>query len=74
MRKLIAILAVVLAMPTMSFAGGEGRYQAYVLYQGTGNYARFLILDTKTGKMKMCDVNNLSKDEKIECGKEQNGN
>ena len=51
MRKLIAILAVTLAIPTMSFAEGEGRYQIV----STGDLMVF-VLDTKTGLLKFCHV------------------
>ena len=50
MRKLIAILAVALAIPTMSFAGGEGRYQGVDPNSGDGIW----IVDTKLGAVKYC--------------------
>ena len=51
MRKLIAILAVALAIPTMSFALGEGRYQMIKLTESS-----VWILDTKTGMLKSCGM------------------
>ena len=71
MRKLLAILVVALAIPTMSFAKGEGRYQALLL-DPTENQGIFLILDTKTGKMKVCRTP-ISIIGTIRCGEEQNG-
>ena len=50
MRKLIAILAVALAIPTMSFALGEGRYQGVDPNEGDGIW----IVDTKLGEVKYC--------------------
>lgn len=72
MRKLLTVLAVALAIPTMSYAGGEGRYQALLL-EPNKNQGVFLILDTKTGKMKLCDSTQ-SWIGTIRCGEEQNGN
>ena len=50
MRKLLAVLAVALAIPTMSFAGGEGRYQGVDPNSGDGIW----IVDTKLGAVKYC--------------------
>ena len=49
MRKLIAILAVALAIPTMSFAG-DARYQGIDPNSGDGIW----IVDTKLGAVKYC--------------------
>ena len=49
MKKLIAILAVALAIPTMSFAKGEGRYQI-----ASGGSIEVWVLDTKTGSLRYC--------------------
>ena len=52
MKKLLAILVVALAIPTMGFAGGEGRYQGV----STNSKATFIfVVDTKTGKVRKCD-------------------
>ena len=52
MKKLIAILVVALAIPTMSYAGGEGRYQMLK------SEARLTVwvLDTKTGMLRTCTI------------------
>ncbi|MBL6854733.1 MAG: hypothetical protein ISQ88_00010 [Rhodobacteraceae bacterium] len=63
MKKMIAILAVTLAIPTMSFAEGEGRYQM-VIANGASN--TFFILDTKTGAVSMCHPR-LMDGKKIRC-------
>ena len=59
MRKLLAILAVALALPTMSFAEGEGRYQMIEVTvikptKTTKDFIGVWILDTKTGKLNLC--------------------
>ena len=51
MRKLLAILSVALAIPTMSFAG-DGRYQGVTPSEDTGD--GIWIVDTKLGKAKYC--------------------
>ena len=63
MRKLIAILAVTLAIPTMSFAEGEGRYQMVVQ---TGGGGWIFILDTKTGDLTQCHQRTMDS-KKIRC-------
>ena len=52
MRKLIAILAVALAIPTMSLAEGEGRYQI-----ASASGGGFFMVDTKTGMVRYCIFN-----------------
>ena len=49
MRKLIAILAVALAIPTMSFADQVGRYQIASAASGG-----FFMLDTENGWVRYC--------------------
>ena len=53
MKKLIAILAVALAIPTMSFADDKGRYQG-ILSDNVGIW----IVDTKLGEVKYCRYTN----------------
>ena len=56
MKKLLAILAVALAIPTMGFALGEGRYQMMKIE----GYAIW-VLDTKTGFLRLCYKEDLTK-------------
>ena len=60
MRKLLAILAVALVIPTMSFALGEGRYQIVNACQ-TGVPCVWVI-DTKTGLLRFCGLDQSSLD------------
>ena len=53
MKKLLAILAVALAIPTMSFAEGEGRYQGIASPNDSDHI--IFVVDTKTGNVKVCD-------------------
>ena len=52
MRKLLAILAVALAIPTMSFADDKGRYQGVLV--NDDQRTRIWVVDTKTGLVKLC--------------------
>ena len=52
MKKLLAILAVAIAIPTMSFAEGEGRYQGVAPVDPT--YQGIWVVDTKLGTVKYC--------------------
>ena len=75
MKKLLAILVVALAIPTMSFAGGEGRYQMLGLFihsdRGIEAHRSFLVLDTKTGKVRICETFGSYDISKISCGGEK---
>ena len=57
MKKLIAILAVTLAMPNMGYAGGEGRYQMLKI-----STSAVWILDTKTGMLRICGQSYINND------------
>ena len=52
MKKLFAVLVVSLAIPTMGFAKGEGRYQGII--DDYPNSSAIWIVDTKTGLVKLC--------------------
>ena len=56
MKKLLAVLAVAIAIPTMSFAGGEGRYQIASAPnpKGSSSHHYVWVLDTETGVLRMC--------------------
>ena len=56
MKKLIAILAVALAIPTMSFADDKGRYQG--ILDDYPHSSMIWIVDTKTGLVKLCFESN----------------
>ncbi len=67
MRKLLAILAVALAIPTMSFALGEGRYQiASLNIADQPHITGVWVIDTKTGLLRFC-VNNRMGDLVLRC-------
>ena len=75
MKKLLAILVVALAIPTMGFAGGEGRYQMLGLFthsdRGIEANRSFLVLDTKTGKVRICETYGSYNISNIRCGEEK---
>tara|TARA_B100000767_G_C19424304_1_gene393241 strand:- start:75 stop:284 length:210 start_codon:yes stop_codon:yes gene_type:complete len=48
MKKLLAILVLAIAIPTMSYAG-DGRYQI-----ASGGKIEVWVLDTKTGSLRYC--------------------
>ena len=56
MRKLIAILAVALAIPTMGFAEGEGRYQGIAGGTVPSGESYMWLVDTKTGSVTWCTL------------------
>mgnify|MGYP006135547927 CR=1 FL=1 len=51
MKKLIAILALALAIPTMSFAGDAGRYQGIAGGTAPSGESYMWLVDTKTGSL-----------------------
>jgi len=68
MRKLLAILVVALAIPTMSFAGGEGRYQMLNLYiENKPLITGVWVLDTKTGLLRWCGRDIKAGQENFDC-------
>jgi hypothetical protein len=74
MGKLLAILALAVAIPTMGFAGGEGRYQVMGLdiniNKSVSDTKSFLVLDTKSGMVRICTADFVNFSSPIRCGTE----
>ena len=73
MGKLIATLALALAIPTMGVALGEGRYQMMGLDINMNQPKvdkSFLVLDTKSGMVRICTADFANFSSPIECGTE----
>ena len=71
MRKLLPILVVALAIPTMGFALGEGRYQMMGLDINMNQPKvdkSFLVLDTKSGMVRICTADFANFSSPIKCG------
>ena len=75
MGKLIATLALALAIPTMGVALGEGRYQMMGLDINMNQPKvdkSFLVLDTKSGMVRICTADFVNFSSPIRCGTETN--
>ena len=73
MGKLIATLALALAIPTMGVALGEGRYQMMGLDINMNQPKvdkSFLVLDTKSGMVRICTADFANFSSLIKCGTE----
>tara|TARA_B110000438_G_scaffold104174_1_gene102889 strand:- start:250 stop:504 length:255 start_codon:yes stop_codon:yes gene_type:complete len=73
MGKLIATLALALAIPTMGVALGEGRYQMMGLDINMNQPKvdkSFLVLDTKSGMVRICTADFANFSSPIKCGTE----
>ena len=73
MGKLIATLALALAIPTMGVALGEGRYQMMGLDINMNQPKvdkSFLVLDTKSGMVRICTADFVNISSPIKCGTE----
>ena len=58
MRKIIAIIAVAIAVPTVALADTVGRYQAFSYVGMTKDGRGFAwVIDTQTGRLKLCVLN-----------------
>ena len=72
MKKLLAILVLAIAIPTMSYAG-DGRYQMMGLDINMNQPKvdkSFLVLDTKSGMVRICTADFANFSSPIKCGTE----